>query len=151
MKKTSLLVFSIFIAVFIFSSSVYGSYWPNDDSFHYGKGTLPWRFRRGDHYPINDEEMECRPIKIHVARGTKRYKDLVTFPKSFRYLYFASDDSRTMSSRLHSRLSKLAVKYWQVYRVRLLVLKAWSPFPDHSLDNTSLHYEGIIALQYYTL
>jgi hypothetical protein len=47
-----------------------------------------------------------------------------------------------MSSRLHSRLSSLADQYYNEYKIKLYVLKAWVPYPDYSLDNTSLHYEG---------
>lgn len=136
MKKTCLVFCFLFFLQFFWLVS------DADNNYIYAKGRLPNKFRKGDHYPANDEEIECRPIKLHIARGTKRFRDLVTYSRNYRYLHFATNNCRKMSSRLHSRLSQLASEYYQRYHIKLLVLKAWVPYPDYSLDNTSLHYEG---------
>ena len=111
-------------------------------NYNYYKGPLPRKFRKGTQYPAHGEDLECRPAKLHIARGTKRFRDLVVYSNSYKNLHFANSDSKIMSSRLHNRLSALASNYYWQYGVKLLVLKAWTPYPDYSLDNTSLHYEG---------
>lgn len=115
-----------------------------DDSYYYGKGKLPKSFKKGQHYPDRDEYLECRPIKLHIAKGTKRFYDLVTY--TGKNVHFADANSRIMSSRLHSSFSLLADKYYKTYKTKLFVLKAWVPYPDYSLDNNSLHYEGILCI-----
>lgn len=113
-------------------------------NYNYGKGPLPSKFTKGKQWPAHGEQLECRPIQLHIARGSKRYKDLVVYSSQTTYLHFASSDSQRMSSRLHTRLSSLASAYYWTYNIKLLVLKAWTPYPDYSLDNTSLHYEGTL-------
>nr|ABX90059.1 hedgling [Amphimedon queenslandica] len=111
-------------------------------NYNYGKGPLPSKFTKGKQWPAHGEQLECRPIQLHIARGSKRYKDLVVYSSQATYLHFASSDCRIMSSRLYTRLSSLAEAYYWRYHIKILVLKAWTPYPDYSLDNTSLHYEG---------
>ena len=121
----------------------------DDDDFVYSKGPVPNYFYRGQRYPDRDENIECQPIKLRVARGSRRYKELVTY--SGNYIHFIDSNSRIMTSRMHSRLNNLAIKYYQLYGVKILVLKTWVEYPDYSVSNTSLHYEGkcIILLQSY--
>ena len=121
----------------------------DDDDFEYSKGPVPNHFYRGQRYPDRDENIECQPIKLRVARGSRRYKELVTY--SGNNIHFIDSNSRIMTSRMHSRLNNLAIRYYQLYAVKILVLKTWAEYPDHSISNTSLHYEGkyIIILQSY--
>lgn len=112
----------------------------DDDDFEYSKGPVPNHFYRGQRYPDRDENIECRPIKLRVARGSRRYKELVTY--SGNYIHFIDSNSRIMTSRMHSRLNNLAIRYYQLYAVKILVLKTWVEYPDYSISNTSLHYEG---------
>ena len=108
--------------------------------FTFRKGPIPSRFKRGQHYPNRPEEQECQPIRLHIERNSRRYRDLVRYSAS--NVRFSNSDSRLMSSRLHSRLNTLANWFRNYYGYRLLVLKAWTPYPDTSLNNGSLHYEG---------
>lgn len=114
----------------------------DDDQYDYTKGPVPYAFTRGDHYPNRDEYSECRPIKLRIARNMQKFGELVTY--SGNKMHFYDDNSRIMSSRMHSRLTFLADDYYAFYFVKLYILKAWTSYPDYSVANTSLHYEGKI-------
>ena len=108
--------------------------------FTFRKGPIPRSFSLAQHYPNRPEEQECQPIRLHIERDSRRYRDLVRYSAS--NVRFTNSDSRIMTSRLHSRLNTLANWFRDYYGYRLLVLKAWTPYPDSSLSNNSLHYEG---------
>lgn len=110
------------------------------DDFTFRKGPVPNRFRLYQRYPDRPEEQECQPIRLHIERNSRRYRDLVQYTAT--NVNFATSDSRRMSSRLHSRLYTLGNWYRNYYYQRLLVLKAWTPYPDNTVTNDSLHYEG---------
>ena len=110
------------------------------DDFTFRKGPVPKRFRLYQRYPDRPEEQECQPIRLHIERNSRRYSDLVQYTAT--NVNFATPDSRRMSSRLHSRLYTLGNWYRNYYYQRLVVLKAWTPYPDNTVSNDSLHYEG---------
>lgn len=111
------------------------------NQFTFSKGPVPKSFKVGQHYPSMSEEQVCQPIRLHIERGSRRYAELVRYSRN--NVKFAHGDSRLMSSRLHSRLNDLANTYYAYSRgYRLFVLKSWTAFPDNSLSNNSLHYEG---------
>ena len=112
----------------------------NIDDYQYSKGPIPDNFRVGESYPDRTEDQSCRPIQIHIERGSRRYNDLVTYTKD--NVWFPTDNSRKMSLRLHSHLSDLADAYYKQYGVKLAVEKAWTEYPDDEVPDTSLHYEG---------
>lgn len=85
----------------------------------------------------------CRAITDRIDRNTARFNnELVTNPNNG--ITFATSDSRVMSSRMQSRLDRLADAYYAASGRRMTVLKAWTPFPDSdlSMESESLHYEG---------
>ena len=116
----------------------------NDDDFRFSKGPVPLEFIPGQRYPNRSEEYECQPIRVHILPNTRRYRDLVTYNAS--NVRFSLQDSRLMSSRLHSRLNELANKFNESFNESFTVLKSWSQYPDASLSNDSLHYEGEHAI-----
>lgn len=141
-------VLPLCIVLLIFQYCVPVAEASDDELYQYRKGPVPHTFRRGDRYPDRDEDTECRPIKLRIARGMQKFGELVTY--SGNKMYFYDDNSRIMSSRMHSRLTTLADDYYAVYFVKLYILKAWTPYPDYSVDNTSLHYEGKIITSFFT-
>ena len=105
---------------------------------------IPNPFGVGDFYPARPEEDVCRSILDYIDRGSARFtNELVT--NLNRDINFATDDSRLMTSRMQSRLDRLATLYYQRRSRRFTVLKAWTEFPDADLagNNRSLHYEGV--------
>ena len=116
----------------------------DDDDFRFSKGPVPRRFRRGQRYPDRSEEYECQPIRLHILPNTRRFRELVRYTAS--NVRFSAQDSRLMSSRLHSRLNRLANLFYARYSWRFTVLKSWTQYPDASLSNESLHYEGEHAI-----
>ena len=94
------------------------------------------------------EALTCRAITDRISRNSARFnKELVT--NTNRRIIFSSPDSRIMSSRMQSRLDRLADLYYNRFRRRrMTVLKAWTSFPDSDLigDENSLHYEGQFKL-----
>ena len=141
-------VLPLCIVLLIFQYCVPVAEASDDDQYQYSKGPLPYRFTRGDRYPDRDEDVECRPIKLRIARGMQKFGELVTYFGN--NMYFYDDNSRIMSSRMHSRLTVLAEDYYAFYYVKLYILKAWTPYPDYSVSNTSLHYEGKIITFVFT-
>lgn len=113
----------------------------SDCDFSYSNDQVPHVFHEGDQYPSRGEETECQPIRLHVRPGTRRYHDMVTYYGD--YVHFSSP-YRRMTSRMHTRLAKLASHYYDLYGEVLYVLKTWSDYPDIDTDvhNSSLHYEG---------
>ena len=125
------------------STSNSGSDSDGDDEcdFVYSNEPVPYVFHEGDQYPSRDEFTECQPIRLHVSPGSRRYHDLVTYYGD--NVYFSQPMSRRrMTSRLHTKLAKLAAEYYRLYGEVLHVLKAWTEYPDYEVHNTSLHYEG---------
>jgi len=101
--------------------------------------SIPNPFLPGDRYPDRGEEEVCRSISDHIERGSARFtNELVTNLNSD--INFATADSRVMTSRMQSRLDRVANSYGR----RFTVLKAWTEFPDPDLpnNNRSLHFEG---------
>ena len=110
--------------------------------FTYTNDPVPYEFYEGDQYPSRDEYTECQPIRLRVSPGTRRYHDLVSYYSD--NAYFSGD--RRMTSRMHTRLGKLAARYYELYGEVLHVLKAWTDYPDYEVNSTSLHYEGMPTL-----
>ena len=81
----------------------------------------------------------CRPIVDHIDRNSARFRaELVTNTNS--KISFATADSNIMSSRMQSRLDRLADLYTSG---RMTIRKAWSQYPDSQLAGVnSLHFEG---------
>ena len=109
---------------------------------------IPNPFHRGNMYPPRSEIQVCRPIQDYISRGSQRF-DTQLVTNSNPDITFATADSRIMSSRLQSRLNRLASNFYSGSNSYppMRVLKAWTPFPDPDLagDDGSLHYEGIIC------
>ena len=108
---------------------------------------IPSTFRVGTYFPtrsglnaLQTEEAVCRPIVDQIDRNSARFRtELVT--NTNRKISFATADSRIMSSRMQSRLDRLADLYTSG---RMTIRKAWSQYPDSELRgiHTSLHFEG---------
>ena len=113
----------------------------DDEDFVYTKGPFPKTFSRGQRYPDRDEDTECQPIRLRAARGSSMFQKLVTYTGN--NVYFRNQNSRIMTSRLHSRFNTLANLYYQRYHVKLYVLKAWTEYEDLEVSERSLHYEGL--------
>lgn len=111
--------------------------------FDFTLGPIPDPFELGDFYPARDEEDVCRPIRDYITRGSARFNsELLT--NTNPDILFDDSDSRIMTSRMQSRLDRLAQLYWLRYRRRFRVRMAYAEFPDPDLagDARSLHYEG---------
>ncbi len=113
----------------------------DDDDFVYTRGPVPDTFSQGQRYPDRDEDVECQPIRLRAERDSKTFHELVTFTGNDN-VHFKSSDSRIMSLRLHSKVTKLVSLYYQQYQVKLYVLKAWTEYVDPGVRDRSLHYEG---------
>ena len=102
---------------------------------------VPNPFTLGDRYPDREEEEVCRAIRDYIDRNSVRFTtELVTNVDS--QIDFGTADARIMTSRMQTRVNRLATLYGQ----RFTVLKAWTEFPDPDLTNErSLHYEGECA------
>ena len=110
------------------------------------QGQIPSTFTVGTYFPtrsglnaLQTEEAICRPIVDHIDRNSARFRtELVTNTNS--KISFATADSRIMSSRMQSRLDRLADLYTSG---RMTIRKAWSQYPDPQLAGVnSLHFEG---------
>lgn len=116
----------------------------SDDSerFQVTNAPLPDIFRLNQSYPDRPEVAECRPIRLHIERNSRRYRtELVT--NDHPSIHFAHADTRVMSNRLFRRLNALADLFYQEHRVWITVLKAWTEYGDGEVDDpTSLHFEG---------
>ena len=102
---------------------------------------VPNPFTLGDRYPDREEEEVCRTVRDYIVRNSVRFTtELVTNVNS--QIDFGTSDARIMTSRMQTRVNRLATLYGQ----RFTVLKAWTEFPDSDLTNErSLHYEGECA------
>jgi len=102
-------------------------------------------FYPGRSSSAREAEVEtCRAITDRIKRNSARFNnELVTNFNS--EITFNTDDSRVMTSRMQSRLDALASAYFAETGRRMTILKAWTPFPDLdlSMNNESLHYEGM--------
>ena len=113
--------------------------------FSIDRGTIPTRFSVRESYPDRDEDTECRPIRVRIARDSFRFtRDLrVNYN---RRLTFRNSDARRMTSRCQSRLDALASTYYKRFRRNLEVLLGWVDYDSDvsslGISNTSLHYEG---------
>ncbi len=112
------------------------------------RGQIPSTFLVGTYYPTRSglttpratEDAVCRPIVDHIDRNSARFNaELVTNTNS--RIWFQNADSRIMSSRMQSRLDRLASLYTAG---RMTIKKAWSQYPDSELpgSDSSLHFEG---------
>ena len=109
---------------------------------------VPDPFRVDDFYPPRPEVDVCRPIRDYIDRNSVRFtNELVT--NTNPDIIFSTADSRIMSSRMQSRLNRLATLYQEATGRRMTVLRAWVPFPSGLSDDMSLHYEGKMQLSEY--
>ena len=117
----------------------------SDAQQDFSAAPIPNPFRRGDMYPPRTEIQVCRPIQDYIDRGSQRF-DTQLVTNNNPDIIFATADSRIMSSRLQSRLNRLASAFYSGGNLYppMRVLKVWTPFPDSDLtgDTGSLHYEG---------
>ena len=113
-----------------------------DDDFDFTNGALPDPFLPHQHYPDRPESVECRPIRLRIDRGSRRFStDLVT--NDHANVQFAHSDARIMSNRLQRRLNDLAEQFYDAHGVWITVTKAWTDQDDEEVtDELSLHYEG---------
>ncbi len=117
------------------------------DGFSFRRGPVPAVFQMGTSYPNRSEEVECRPIRLRVARNSRLYRtELVT--NTNPHIIFSSADARVMTSRLFMRLNSLAERYFYHFWERITVLRAWSEYSEGGSDDdpNSLHYEGKITI-----
>ena len=138
---SSTIMLKLLVALFFLNCLISFVEPQSDDDFIFSKGPVPNRFIRGQRYPDRDEEVECQPIRLRVARGSKTFQQLITYAGS--KILFKTQNSRIMSSRLHAKLTELSNLYFQQFRVKLYVLKAWTEYNDYEVTERSLHYEGL--------
>ena len=114
----------------------------DDDSFSFTNGPVPDPFTLHQHYPDRPETVECRPIRLQIPRGSRRFRtELVTNDHSS--VHFAGSDARVMSLRLRRRVNELAEAFHDEYGVWVTISKAWVEEGDGDItDPTSLHFEG---------
>ena len=114
----------------------------SEGEFVFTNGPLPDTFELNQRYPDRPESVECRPIRLHIARNSRRYRtELVT--NGNPRVQFAHADARVMSSRLSKRLNQLAEVFYENHSIAITVQKAWTEFEDSDVnDPLSLHYEG---------
>jgi hypothetical protein len=113
-----------------------------NEDFVLSNGPVPDPFQLHQHYPDRPETVECRPIQLRIARGSRRFMtELVT--NDHADVSFASADARIMSLRMHRHLNELAEAFHAQEGVWISVLKAWADEDDPDItDPNSLHYEG---------
>lgn len=134
---------NLFICFLVWS--IYGSVYSQQDDglFDFSKGPVPDVFAVGQSYPNRSEEEECRPIRLHIERDSRRFNsDLVYNPNpGIRFLHA---DAHYMSARLQVRVNQLAELYYAEFGVEIVVARAWVSFggDDDLEDPLSLHYEG---------
>ena len=135
MAATLATIFATAAGVFCVAQSQNGD-------FDFTNGPIPNPFQLHQHYPDRPETVECRPIRLHIGRGSLRFsRDLVT--NDHPRLQFAHADARVMSLRLQQHLNELAEDFYELYSVSITVTKAWSEYEDADIaDPGSLHYEG---------
>ena len=126
----------------------------DDFDFDYSRGAVPEVFAFNQSYPNRSEVDECRPIRLHIERGSRRFlSDLVTNVNPG--LHFAHADARIMTSRLQVRLNALALLYYQEFGLTVTIMKSWTESGDEEVDDPlSLHFEGTyhgIYHRYYIL
>ena len=114
----------------------------SEEEYVFTNGPLPDTFELNQRYPNRPENVECRPIRLHIARNSRRYRtELVT--NSNPHVQFAHADARVMSTRLSKRLNQLAELFYENHSIAITVQKAWTEFEDGDVnDPLSLHYEG---------
>lgn len=113
-----------------------------EDDFDFTNGPVPNPFQLNQHYPDRPEIVECRPIRLHITRGSQRFSRELAANDHPR-LQFASSNARIMSLRLLRHLNQLAEAFHARYTATITVIQAWTEFEDNELDDpTSLHYEG---------
>ena len=115
----------------------------NDDGgFSFTNGPVPDPFTLHQRYPDRPEAVECRPIRLHIPRGSRRFRtELVTNDHSG--VHFANSDARIMSLRLRRHVNELADAFHDEFGVWIAVSKAWVEDGDEGItDPTSLHFEG---------
>ena len=114
----------------------------SSEQYLYSRGEVPTSFALNQSYPNRSEADVCRPIRLRIDRDSPRFSSELVVAGTLDAT-FASADARVMTSRMHSRLSKLVSLYSSLTRSRLGVLKVWTPYTDREVtDPLSLHYEG---------
>ena len=114
----------------------------NDDGdFSFTNGAVPDPFTLHQRYPDRPEAVECRPIRLQIPRGSRRFRqELVTNDHSG--VRFANS-ARIMSLRLRRHVNELADAFHDEFGVWIAVSKAWVEDGDEEItDPTSLHFEG---------
>ena len=138
MQLTSLALATVLLPVLFQASKVY-----SNGSFLYTRGPVPAVFKLGEHYPDRNETDQCRPIRLRIRRNSRLYiSDLVT--NTNPDIIFQNADARVMTSRLQTRLNKLAKRFRRKTGTKITVLKAWSEYSANDSDPDSLHYEGLL-------
>lgn len=132
-----LLLFSL-----IFISTTNAQQSNADDDFIFTNEPVPDNFSLQQRYPDRPETEACRPIRVQISRGSRRFlTELVT--NDHPSVQFANADARIMSLRLRRHLNELAETFRDEHNVRIAVSKAWSEANDSDItDPTSLHFEG---------
>ena len=136
--KMQILIVITFAAAVVFSVQS-----QSDSNFIFSRGPVPNPFLLHQHYPDRPESVECRPIRLHIERGSRRFvSELVT--NEHTNVQFTNADARIMSSRLHRHLNELAETFYETHNVWITVIKAWAEQGDTDVtDTNSLHYEGM--------
>ena len=136
--KMQILIVITFAAAVVFSVQS-----QSDSNFIFSRGPVPNPFLLHQHYPDRPESVECRPIRLHIERGSRRFvSELVT--NEHTNVQFTNADARIMSSRLHRHLNELAETFYEAHNVWITVIKAWAEQGDTDVtDTNSLHYEGM--------
>ena len=118
---------------------------PDDGDFLFINEPVPDMFQLHQRYPDRGETVVCRPIRLPIARGSRRFsEELVT--NDHAGVHFASSDARVMSLRLRERLNELAEAFHEEHGVWVSIQKAWVEVGDADIaDPNSLHYEGACA------
>ena len=114
----------------------------DDDAFRRTRGTVPDEFTLNQRYPDRGEVDVCRPIRLRIARNSRRFhEDLVVNTNTD--IDFTNGDAQRMTSRMQTRLNSLASLFYDNFGVRITVIKAWTEYGDVEVqDPHSLHYEG---------
>ena len=121
-----------------------------DGDFSFTNGPVPNPFQLHQRYPDRPETVECRPIRLQIPRGSRRFRtELVT--NDHPSVQFANSDARIMSLRLRRHLNELAEAFHEERGVWITVSKAWVEGDAGDADPTSLHFEGELSLHLYKM
>ncbi len=115
----------------------------DDESFDFSNGAVPEVFQLGQSYPNRSEVEECRPIRLHIQRDSRRFHSDLVYNADSK-VNFLHTDAHYMTARLEVRVNLLAERYYAEFGVEIVVVRAWVAFgeDDDLEDALSLHYEG---------